>query len=293
LQLERIGFDVWKNGIKILEEAHMTFSKFGLHEGADAFEDGVDVGGLEVEADGANGLEELFDDAAEAIEFFAEDLGAVLEAGHLGGIGEFGGAGEFPATLLKELGMDAEAVQGVFDFVGDTGSEGGKGAEAFQLLLFGSTAMGIGLVLKEPDTVGYSPVFGFEGYNVERIDAWSGGADGDFEIPDGFSIALKLIDPKLKGLNAEQSPQGLTQDLLFSQPEETEDCLIGVADFEVMIGENNPFVQGIENGTLDVLFLHQLRQKRFHMVRVDLRKALNQSRGKDTHAQLPTIGQYP
>ena len=131
--------------LKLLLNEHIAVLDFDMQEFKNLIDDAVDIRGFGIEALGTDGAEKLCDDVVEARD---------LAAGHENRLLEFGA--EFWRSLLQialhELKVDVERVEGIPDFMGNTGSQHGEGGEFFDFDRLLRVAMGLCDVTKDDRT---------------------------------------------------------------------------------------------------------------------------------------------
>lgn len=115
---------------KVGAETHALGLGLGHEEVAEFVDDAVDISGVFVEAQFAGVIEEVLEDATEALDFAAESGDAALEALAFD-VGDGGVAREFVDGFAQQLGVEADGAEGVFDFVSEAAGEAADFGEAF------------------------------------------------------------------------------------------------------------------------------------------------------------------
>lgn len=139
--LDESGIDVGGEGARGEVDAEANLLFFGLwgEEVGEFVEEGIEVGGVGIEAEFAGVFEEVGEDGTEAFDFAAEGGVAAREAFFV-----FVGNVEIVDPLGEELGVEADGGEGVFDLVGEAAGHGTEFGEAFggaSALLGGADAL--------------------------------------------------------------------------------------------------------------------------------------------------------
>lgn len=188
LDLTAVAEDGGRGLVDFDIDLEFAVDEFGLLHAEDFFDELEEVDFVEFGFLGTDGFEEMGDDAVEAADFALADLEGIGDG--IGG-GGFGVGLEFIELALDELEVNGEGIEGVTEFVGDSGGEAHDGIDALALDAFLEGDFVLGDVGEDDDVaaaVGGADLRG-NGHHVEAEVATFGVGELDFAGEDGFGGA--------------------------------------------------------------------------------------------------------
>ena len=241
-----------------------------MQELKNLIDDAVDIRGFGIEALGTDGAKKLCDDVVEARDLAAGNKNRLLEFG-----------AEFWRSLLQmalhELKVDVERVEGIPDFMGNTGSQHGEGGEFFDFDRLLRVAMGLCDVTKDDrttDRLGFVSIalVAQQGNHIKIQKAVI--RIKDFEVAAN-NLGLRTA----QGLPVDTSHhlgQGLPEACIGFNTEKTTRSPVEVKNAALGVGDNDTFKNRVENGLEKSLLAGDFNEVILHLARLNERKAVDE-----------------